>query len=198
MDVAGNVSNPSGAFNATIETIAPPVIAGVKLTSGGLGLAKGQQALSILGTAPPGDRVQLFLGGCVQGTLSASALGVWTYVYAPTSSSVPAGIYNFSAVSTDSAGNASVMSPTFALEVGGGPTAGTPQYASGTLSGQATPGSVVSIVDGNIIIGLVAADASGNWQFTPTLSKGSHTITVDAANSSGDTSLLSSAIVVSV
>jgi hypothetical protein len=101
-------------------------------------------------------------------------------------------------VATDSWGNSSATSPTFALEVGGGPTAGTPQYASGVLSGQATPGSLVSIVDGNIVIGVAMAAASGNWQFTPALSKGSHTIMVDAADSSGNTSLLSGAIIVTV
>ena len=43
------------------------------------------------------------------------------------------------------------------------------------LSGQATPGSLVTIVDGDVVIGVVTADASGNWQFTPTLAKGNHT-----------------------
>jgi hypothetical protein len=197
MDVAGNLSGSSSTFTATIETVAPPAIVGVKLTSGSLGLSRGQQALSVLGTAAPGNRVQLFLNGTVLGSLTASAQGAWTYVYSPTSSSVPAGKYKFSALATDTAGNTSVMSPTFTLEVGGGPTAGTPQYASGVLSGQATPGSLISIVDGNVVIGIVTADASGNWQFTPTLSQGKHTIMVDATDGYGDTSVLSTAITVS-
>ena len=98
----------------------------------------------------------------------------------------------------DQSGNVSAASPTFPLEVGGGPTAGTPQYASGTLSGQATPGSLVSIVDGNIVIGVVMASASGNWQFTPTLASGKHSIMADAADSSGNTSLLSGALTLNI
>jgi hypothetical protein len=98
----------------------------------------------------------------------------------------------------DQSGNASTATPTFPLEISGGPTASTPQYASGVLSGQATPGSLVSIVDGDVVIGIVMASASGTWQFTPALATGKHTIMVDAANSSGDTSLLSGAMTVSI
>ena len=52
MDVAGNLSNFSGAFNATIETVAPPAIAGVSLITVTQGLSGNQQGLSIIGTAP--------------------------------------------------------------------------------------------------------------------------------------------------
>jgi hypothetical protein len=190
MNIAGDVSTVSGAFAATIETVAPPAIAGV-------GMASNQRSLSILGTAPPSDTVQVYLGTKLLGTASANSQGAWGYTYTPGSSTVPAGIYDFSAVAIDSYGNASATSPTFALQVGG-PTAGTPQYVAGVLSGQATPGSLVSIVDGDIVIGVVTADASGNWQFTPALAKGSHTIMADAANSSGDTGLLSGAINVTI
>ena len=55
----------------------------------------------------------------------------------------------------DASGNVSAPSPTFQLQVGGGSTAGTPQYASGALSGQATAGSLVTIVDGNVVLGVV-------------------------------------------
>jgi hypothetical protein len=198
VDVAGNTSDVSGAFNATVETVAPPAIAGASLITGTQGLAGSQQGLSVIGIAPANDQVQVDLGGNLLGTVNANAQGQWSYVYAPTRTTVPAGTYNFSAVAVDASGNASAASPTFALEVGGGPTAGAPQYASGVLSGQATPGSLVSIVDGDTVIGTVTADASGNWQFTPALAKGHHTIKTDAADSSGDTSLLSSSITVTV
>ena len=190
MDVAGNVSSPTGAYNVTIETVGSPTIAGVSLITGN------QQSLSIVGTAPANDQVQVDLGGTLLGTVEANGQGSWSYTYAPTSSTVPSGTYDFSAVAIDQWGNASAMSPTFQLQVGGGPTAGTPQYASGVLSGQATPGSLVSIVDGNVVIGIVMASASGAWQFTPTLARGKHTIMADAADGSGNTSLLSGALTV--
>jgi hypothetical protein len=194
VNLAGNLSDVSGAYNVTVETVASPVIAGVSLVTGGPGLAGNRQGLSVIGTAPANDQVQVYLGGTLVGTVNANGQGAWSYAYAPTSTTVPAGTYAFSAVAIDQSANASAASPTFSLEVGGGPTAGTPQYASGVLSGRATPGSLVSIVDGDIVIGTVTADASGNWQFTPALAKGHHTIMVDAADSSGNTSLLSGAV----
>jgi hypothetical protein len=193
-DVAGNLSNVSSAYNVTIATVGSPTIAGVSLITG----TRGQQSLSLLGTAPPSDQVRVYLGGTLLGTVTASGRGAWSYTYAPSSTTVPGGIYDFSAVAVDQSGDVSAASPTFPLEVGGGPTAGTPQYASGTLSGQATPGSLVSIVDGNIVIGVVRAGASGNWQFTPTLAKGKHSIMADAADRSGNTSLLSGALTVTI
>ena len=59
---------------------------------------------------------------------------------------------------------------------------------------QAAPGSLVTIVDGNVVLGVVAVDSSGNWQFTPTLSKGKHSIMTEATNAAGYTSLLSGAL----
>ena len=124
------------------------------------------------------------------GTANANGQGNWSYNYVPSSSTVANGIYSFSAVAMDASGNVSAPSPTFQLQVGGGSTASTPQYASGILSGQATAGSLVTIVDGDVVLGVVTADSSGNWQFTPTLSKGKHSIMAEATNSAGYTSLL--------
>ncbi len=196
-DVAGNLSGASGAFNATIETVRPPVIAGVSEITNSF-LLWSSQELSVVGTAGPNDRVQVYLGGTLLGTANANSQGAWSYAYSPSSGTVRAGVYGFSAVEIGASGVASTSSPTFLLEVGGGPTAGTPHSASGVLSGQATPGSLVSIVDGDIVIGVVTANASGNWQFAPMLAKGNHSIMADAANSSGDTSLLSGVLTVNI
>jgi Matrixin/Bacterial Ig-like domain len=203
-DIAGNISPVSAPFNATIETVNAPVIAGASLTTthvgllGFLGLGPTQQSLSIVGTAPANDNVQVYLDGTLLGTAAANGQGGWSYSYVPSSSTVANGVYSFSAVTMDASGNVSTPSPTFQLQVGGSTTASTPQYASGTLSGQATAGSLVTIVDGNVVLGIVVANSSGNWQFTPTLSKGKHSIMAEAANSAGDTSLLSSALSVNV
>ena len=196
-DIAGNVSPVSATFNLTIETVVSPGVAGVSLTTNRvgllslLGLGQTQQSLSIIGTAPPNDNVQVYLDGTLVGTASANGQGNWSYNYVPSSATVPNGTYSFSAVTVDASGNVSASSPTFQLQVGGGLAASTPQYSSGTLSGQATPGSLITIVDGNVVIGVVTANASGLWQFTPVLSKGENSIMVDATNSEGDTSLLS-------
>jgi predicted Zn-dependent protease len=198
-DIAGNISPVSATFNLTIETVVSPGIAGVSLTTTRvgllslLGLGQTQQSLSIIGTAPPSDNVQVYLDGTLVGTASANGQGNWSYNYVPSSATVPNGTYSFSAVTVDASGNVSASSPTFQLQVGG-LSASTPQYSSGSLSGQAAPGSLVTIVDGNVVIGVVTANASGNWQFTPDLSNGENTITVEATNSEGYTSLLSGAL----
>ncbi len=194
----------SAPFSATVETVNSPAIAGASLATshtgllGLLGIGPVQQSLSIVGTAPPNDSVQVYLNGTLLGTATANAQGNWSYSYVPSSSTVANGIYSFSAVTMDASGNVSVPSPTFQLQVGGGSTASTPQYASGVLSGQATAGSLVTIVDGNVVLGVVVANSSGYWQFTPTLSKGKHSIMAEATNSAGDTSLLSGALNISV
>ena len=57
---------------------------------------------------------------------------------------------------------------------------------------------MISIVNGDIVIGVVMAGDSGTWQFTPTLAKGKHSIMADASNGSGDTSLLSASLIVNM
>ena len=146
-DVAGNMSAVSSPFQGTIETMYQPVIAGVTLTTNpglsllGIVLVPSQQSLSVIGTASPNDSVQVFLDGTLLGTADVNGQGNWTYSYVPSSSTVANGIYSFSAVTVDGSGNVSSPTPMFQLQVGGSgaPTAATPKYASGILSGQATP-----------------------------------------------------------
>jgi large repetitive protein len=203
VDIAGNLSPISAAFNATIETVNSPVIAGVSLVTtksgllGLLGLGQSQQSLSVIGTAPANDSVKVFLSGNLLGTANSDAQGNWSFNYVPSSSTVPGGTYAFAAIAGDASGNVSTTSPCFQLQVGGGSTADTPKYASGALFGRATAGSLVTIVDGNVVLGVVTADSSGNWQFIPTLSKGKHNIMAEATSSAGYTSLLSGSLNVS-
>ncbi len=193
-DIAGNVSQVSNPFNVTVETVQPPVIAGESLSTQG----SGQHSLSIVGTTSPNNSVQVSLNGTLLGTVNANGQGQWSYNYVPSSITVASGVYSVSAIATDQSGNVSAPSPTFRLQVGGGPAASTPQYASGTLSGQATAGSLVTIVIDDVVIGVVVANASGNWSFTPTLSNGNQSIMVEATNSASDTSVLSGALTVNV
>jgi len=190
VDIAGNVSNLSNAFNVTVETVQSPVITGVSLSTQG----SGQQSLSIVGTTSPNNSVQVSLDGTLLGTVNANGQGSWSYTYVPSSITVASGVYSISAIAIDQSENVSAASPTFQLQVGGGPSASTPQYSSGTLSGQATPGSLVTIVDGDVVLGVVAANSSGNWQFTPALSHGTHSIMAEPTNGGGLTSVLSGAL----
>jgi hypothetical protein len=181
------------------------VIAGASLTTTAagplafLGIGQAQQSLAISGTAPPNVSVQVYLGTTLLGTAGANAQGQWTYNYVPSSSTVANGTYSFSAVAMDASGNVSTSTPPFKLQIGGGATAATPTYnSSGTLSGQATAGSLVTIIDGDVVIGVVVANSSGYWQFTPAFAQGKHSIMVEATNSAGNTSLVSGALILNV
>ncbi len=59
-----------------------------------------------------------------------------------------------------------------------------------TLNGTAEAGSVVSIYDGNTLLGITSANAGGAWSFTPTtgLNDGTRILTVTATDPAGNVS----------
>lgn len=67
--------------------------------------------------------------------------------------------------------------------------------ATPTLSGTAEANSVVTIFDGNTQLGIVTADGTGAWSFTPetALVEGPHSFTVKATDPQGNVSLSSNA-----
>jgi hypothetical protein len=116
----------------------------------------------------------------------------------------------------DAAGNTSaVRSQAYVLDTSAPATPGTPVLASASDSGASnsdgitsdnTPtftgtgenGSTVTIYDGVTLLG-TATVAAGNWSFTSgALSNASHTITVVASDTAGNTSAASAALVITV
>jgi hypothetical protein len=209
-DVAGNVSQVSNSFKVWIKTsVNTPVISGVTTVTTGSG-----QMLALQGTGEAQSQVQIYLAGSLVATVNADGNGNWNW-----NSNLPSsnGTYSFTAVATDVAGNVSTPSSPFKLQIGGSnaPTASV-QNLSGssvitndngnitaistpTLTGKATAGSTVTIVDGDVILGTAVADAKGNWTFTCLpLNKGKHTIAVEATSAAGYTSLLSSVVTFNV
>jgi hypothetical protein len=209
-DVAGNTSGMSGASKVVIETVPTPVIAGVAET-----FNKGVGTLTVSGTAAAGNHVQIQLNGAALATVSADSNGRWSYAYTP--ASLPNGTYSFGATATDGANCASDPSAPLNLVLGlGAPYVSAPSLttssiigtgsggvpittATPTLTGTATPGSTVTIVDGNTVLGTAVADANGLWTFTtPTLAKGTHSIRVFDTDLFGNSSLLSAALALQV
>ncbi|MGY3411038.1 hypothetical protein ACVWZV_007151 [Bradyrhizobium sp. GM5.1] len=67
------------------------------------------------------------------------------------------------------------------------------------LKGASAAGSTVKIYDGTTQIGSTTTDSSGNWDYiTKVLTDAKHTLTATATNSSGQTSVASSALAVTV
>ncbi|MDA5594420.1 Ig-like domain-containing protein, partial [Burkholderia pseudomallei] len=68
-----------------------------------------------------------------------------------------------------------------------------------TISGTASAGDVVTLMDGATSVGQVTADASGNWTIqTASLADGTHSLTASAVDLAGNTSPASSTLPVTV
>ncbi|WP_311790459.1 Ig-like domain-containing protein, partial [Pantoea sp. UBA5923] len=56
-----------------------------------------------------------------------------------------------------------------------------------TLSGQAEASSILSVYDGNTLLGSVTVNPDGSWRFTtPTLSDGPHSLTITVTDAAGN------------
>ncbi|HDI4959167.1 TPA: BapA prefix-like domain-containing protein [Salmonella enterica] len=216
VDAAGNASPVSDSVNFVVDTTPPltPVITSVSDDQApGLGtIANGQSTNdptpTFSGTAEAGATITLYENGMVVGTTTAQPDGAWSV----STSTLASGTHVITAVATDAAGNSSPNSTAFTLmvdttapqtpiltsvvdDVAGGVTG---NLANGqitndnrpTLNGTAEAGSVVSIYDGNTLLGVTSANAGGAWSFTPTtgLSDGTRTLTVTATDPSGNIS----------
>ncbi|EBN9298820.1 Ig-like domain repeat protein [Salmonella enterica subsp. enterica serovar Muenchen] len=216
VDAAGNVSPVSDSVNFVVDTTPPltPVITSVSDDQApGLGtIANGQNTNdptpTFSGTAEAGATITLYENGTVIGTTTAQPDGAWSI----STSTLASGTHVITAVATDAAGNSSPNSTAFTLtvdttapqtpiltsvvdDVAGGVTG---NLANGqitndnrpTLNGTAEAGSVISIYDGNTLLGVTSANASGAWSFTPTtgLNDGTRTLTVTATDPAGNVS----------
>ncbi|EBP1890545.1 type I secretion C-terminal target domain-containing protein, partial [Salmonella enterica] len=216
VDAAGNASPVSDSVNFVVDTTPPltPVITSVSDDQApGLGtIANGQNTNdptpTFSGTAEAGATITLYENGTVIGTTTAQPDGAWSV----STSTLASGTHVITAVATDAAGNSSPNSTAFTLtvdttapqtpiltsvvdDVAGGVTG---NLANGqitndnrpTLNGTAEAGSVVSIYDGNTLLGVTSANAGGAWSFTPTtgLNDGTRTLTATATDPAGNVS----------
>ncbi|MES3452788.1 Ig-like domain-containing protein [Enterobacter hormaechei] len=158
--------------------------------------------------AEPGNTITVYNGDKVIGTAKVQADGTWSLE--PTTP-LPDGRYTLTAKETDGVGNVSGPSAEYVINVATvppqAPTLDTivrvmddkgsvtgemkandvTDDARPEIIGKAKAGSTVTIMDGNVVLGSVKADASGNWVFTPTsdLGDGVHNITATAKDLTG-------------
>ncbi|MCK7241299.1 Ig-like domain-containing protein [Enterobacter kobei] len=214
----GATSGRSPAASVTVDLTAPgtPTIGAVIDDVGpGTGpLTNGQTTNdnqpTLTGTGAVGDTISVYNNGTLLGSVVVGNTGTWSFT---PPSSLAEGTHVLTIRETDPAGNQSAPSAGFTVvvdtvsttpvitnvtdDVGNTATtvvSGTPTNdATPTLSGTAEANSVVTIFDGGTQIGVVTADGTGAWTFTPetALAEGSHSFTAQATDPQGNVSAVS-------
>ncbi|HFZ0820321.1 TPA: Ig-like domain-containing protein [Enterobacter cloacae] len=162
--------------------------------------------------------IAIYNGKTLIGTSFADASGTWTFSSPFT---FPDGHYTLTAKAIDFSGNTGLASSAYKITIDTIPPAvpvilqaddnvGALQGAltSGdlsddrtpTLSGQAEAGVTIFVYDGEHLLGTTAADAQGNWSFTPpmVLSDGEHHFTATARDQAGNLSTKSDVFTLSL
>ncbi|MEB2724880.1 Ig-like domain-containing protein [Citrobacter braakii] len=227
-DAAGNVSPTSGGFIINVDTIAPSaplLVSVVDDIAGGVfnaALNNGQLTNdarpTLNGTAEAGSTVSIYDGSTLLGTALVQSNNSWSFT--PTTPLMN-GSHTFTVTATDAAGNTSSATAGFSVVVDTtaptqpsissiiddvGPNTGAiganqpTNDARPTLNGTTEANARVDIYDNGSFVISVTADGSGNWSYTPTtaLAQGTHSFTITATDSAGNTSGISSAAAIVV
>ena len=151
--------------------------------------------VELIGLVGAGDAVRFFDGDGLLGEGTADAEGYFRVAV----SGLGVGAHRLTAQTHDACGQplatsaplplfvlpalARVVSPTFSS-----PSTGDilDPVAPGDITGTASPGDTIQIVDGDVVLGQTMAESNGNWRFTlPVLSPGTHTIQAAVSGSDG-------------
>jgi hypothetical protein len=212
-DATGNAGMASAAFTVTVQIGVPITPAIVSVTddvgNAPIGIAPGgttNDALPLIaGTAGAGVTVSVYDGLSLVGTAVANGSGDWQLTpIAP----LGHGLHNLTAVAVNGAGNSSLTSAAFGLNVDiqapAAPTGltltddvgGTTPIAPGGFSndttplieGVAEPFASVTVYANGVPVGTVLADIDGAWSLTPNpaLTAGVQTITAIATDGAGN------------
>ncbi|TCM17067.1 Ig-like protein group 3 [Novosphingobium sp. PhB165] len=226
-DAAGNVSADSSGWTITVD-ISVPAVPSIVSAADDHGAIQGLVASGgvtddtlplFAGTAQAGVEVTIVQDGFVVATVTADALGNWTY--APTTA-LGGGPHTLTAFATNAAGTQSALSSDFVIDVDTagplppiilealddagvyqGPLFGGVSVTDDilpTLSGITEAGATVAILDNGTEIGRVAADGLGEWSFTPTtaLASGAHSFTAIATDVAGNVGTASAAFALTI
>lgn len=215
-DSSGNVS-PSNSITAA-DTTAPetPMIILADDAVGSLtGALNSDQTTDdprpvFSGSGEAGTTVTLYDNGKAIGTTVVNSEGSWTFT---PSANLADGLHQFTATSTDAAGNVSPDSEEFNLTIDTlAPNAPVLEVTDdvGTiqdlltnggftddnqpeLGGSGDPGSTIAIYDNGLLVTEVVVDDNGTWSYTPpvALTDGLHSITLTETDLAGNLSAVS-------
>ncbi|WP_080460159.1 BapA/Bap/LapF family large adhesin, partial [Enterobacter cloacae] len=202
-DAVGNASAPTAGYVINVDTLAPgaPVISSVIDDVGSVtGPVTGTNPTNdtrptLNGTAEANATVRIYDGITLVGTVTADSSGNWTL---PQTTTLTQGTHNFTATSTDAAGNTSVASAVTTIIVDTtAPTAPTGTFnADGSvLTGTAEAGSTVAIrlADGSTVTAIAGSNGTYSYTFINKQIEG-QTLQITATDVAGNTSLPGSAL----
>nr|WP_286209090.1 Ig-like domain-containing protein [Azospirillum sp. A1-3] len=219
IDVAGNTSTASAALVFTIDSTAPGAPTFALSAASDSGTVSNDRltnvaAPTVIGSADAGSTVTLYDGATSLGTVTADGGGLWTIA---ASASLSAGLHSLTALAVDVAGNTGAASAALTITIdttattpsaldlvtasdsGVSSTDGISNVTAPTIQGLAEANSVVTLRNGAPQLGTVVADDSGSWSFTASgWTDGTYTLTATGVDLAGNTSLASSALIVTI
>ncbi|WP_155520787.1 Ig-like domain-containing protein, partial [Ralstonia solanacearum] len=213
----GGGAAAAAASSGSVAPLTTPSVDSVDGLAASSGVITANTTPTVTGSgASPNAKVTISVDGQAAGTATADANGNWAYTL-PT---VSDGDHQITAIQTDSSGNSSTpTAAAFTVDTvapaqpaivsavddvdpvtGAVASGGSTNDSTPTFAGTAEAGSTITLYDNGTAIGTTTADASGNWTFTPStaLADGSHSITVTATDSAGNTSVASTAFTLTV
>jgi hypothetical protein len=171
IDRAGNISDTSAPATVTVDTVAPnrPSVDYFSPDEGVVGDGKtNATTLTLGGRAGAFDQVTLYDGKTVIGSVVADENGLWTC----TASDLASGKHNFSAVSSDVAGNISRSVTTLSVIVDAtvpnpapmyGPESGLTDSAIYIFSDKAKTKAALDLHDDGALLAGVSVDKHSIW-----------------------------------
>lgn len=206
VDLAGNVSPPSTPFYVTVDTVAPavPTILGITDDTGrsATDAITRDRTLSVHGTGEVGSRVTLTRDSIVAGNVTVAEDGTWVaHVTQPLFERV----HRFEAFATDRAGNFLPLTdrldvtvdltaphrPVFQVSTDDGPllSGRATRHGELRLDGTAEAHSIITIHNGNAVVGTTLTSAEGVWShITQALPDGRNELRVVATDIAGNVS----------
>ena len=213
---AGVPSQPSDHYPVVIDTSVPakPPIPTMTDDNGATipaGSTTADAHPHINGTGTAGDTITVYDGSKVIGSTTVGGDGKWSFTPSP---DLGPGAHDIHVIETNPAGTPSAASDPIHVVIDTGPPAkpsapiltddsGANIPAGSTvsdghphISGTGVAGDIITVYDGNTVLGSIMIGADGQWTFTPSsdLSAGSHSINVTETHPAGSSSAHSDAV----
>ncbi|MCU6668731.1 Ig-like domain-containing protein [Enterobacteriaceae bacterium H4N4] len=227
-DAAGNIGEPSAAFNITINTVVPtaPSITFAEDNTGSIqgdvtsNVPTDETRPVLHGTGPANTLISIYNGTTLLGTATTDANGAWNLAL---STPLVNGTHALTATVSDAAGNIATSGtfnlvvdtttpgipglPTVTVNPDGEPdvvlkSGDSTRDTTPTLSGTGTVGDVVTIYNGGDKLGETTVQPDGKWSWTPDPALGSGTyelsLTVSDKDGAGNESAPSQPVTITI